>query len=185
MHGLIVRFTRRVHRHFRVRGQAPTLQWRQNDHALVRSIHEAISIAQKYGVIIPEDVTFFVAEPGELKGTLRELLFGQDFESARGPRVTKRKDGRIHWQDHFNRYGKIPFQIHPDILTSDEAIVAVLQHEMHELLLLRRVFMLSQSGTMDAADYGMQVSTRRPGNFHDQAWSEGDKLILHMRSASE
>ena len=102
-------------------------------------------------------------------------MFGQDFESARGPRVTKRKDGRIHWQDHFNRYGKIPFQIHPDILTSDEAIVAVLQHEMHELLLLRRVFMLSQSGTMDAADYGMQVSTRRPGNFHDQAWSEGDK----------
>jgi hypothetical protein len=184
MHGLFVRLVHRIRRHFRIQGQAPTVQWKQNDFALERSINEALSIAQKYGVVIPEDVTFFVAEPGELKGSLRKLLSGQDFESARGPGVTEHKDGRIYWQDHFNKYGKIPFQIHPDILTSDEAIVAVFQHEMHELLLLRRVFMLSQSRTMDAADYGIQVSTRRPGNFHDQAWSEADKRVLRMRRAS-
>ena len=126
-----------------------------------------------------------MAEPKELKGTFKDLFSGQDFESARGPSVSEHRDGRIYWQDHFNRYGKIPFRIHPDVLTSDEAIVAVFQHEMHELLLLRRVFMLSQNRTMDATDYGIQVSTRRPGNFHNQAWSEANKRVLNMRTASE
>jgi hypothetical protein len=183
-HGLVVSVVHRVLRRFRIRGWAPTVQWKQNEDALIRSIQEAIAIAQTYGVEIPVDVTFFVAEPGELKGTLGGLFAGQDFESARGPGVTEHKDGRIYWQDHFNRYKKIPFQIHPDVLTSDEAIVAVFQHEMHELSLLRRVFMLSENATMDATDYGNQVSAWRAGNFHDQAWSEADKLVLFMRIAS-
>jgi hypothetical protein len=185
LHGLIVRVVHRVRRHFQIRGHAPTVQWKQNKDTLVRSIQEAIAIAQTYGVEIPEDVTFFVAEPGELKGTLRGLFSGQDFESAKGPTVTEHKDGRIHWQDHFNRYKKIPFQIHPDVLTSDEAIAAVFRHEMHELSLLRSVFMLSENKTMDATDYGIQVSAWRAGNFHDQAWSEADKLVLLMRRASK
>jgi hypothetical protein len=66
-------------------------------------------------------------------------------------------------------------------LMSDEAIVAVFQHEMHELSLLRRVFTVSENRSMVATDYGIQVSTGRPDNFHDQAWNEADKLVLRMR----
>jgi hypothetical protein len=108
-------------------------------------------------------------------------LSGRPFEATRGPRIVEHEDGKIHWRDHFNKFGRIPFQIHPDVCLSDEAIAAVFQHEMHELELLRRVFMLSESQTMDATDYGIQASTGRAGNFHDQAWTEADKLVLRMR----
>ena len=91
------------------------------------------------------------------------------------------RTARVHWRDHYNINGKIPFQIHPDVLSSDEAIVSVFQHELHELLLLQRVFMLSENQTMDATDYGIQVSAGRPGNFHDQSWTEADKLVRRMR----
>jgi hypothetical protein len=37
-------------------------------------------------------------------------------------------------------------------LTSDEAIVGTIQHEMYELEQLREVFVLSKMGRMDAAD---------------------------------
>jgi hypothetical protein len=74
MHGLFVRLVHRIRRHFRIQGQAPTVQWKQNDCASVRSIHEAVAIAQTYGVVVPEDVTFFVAAPGELKGSLSGLM---------------------------------------------------------------------------------------------------------------
>jgi hypothetical protein len=73
------------------------------------------------------------------------------------------------------------FESTPDVLTSDEAIVAVLQHEMHELSLLRAVFLRSRKESMDATDYGLQTSAGCPGNFHDLAWDEADKIILRMR----
>jgi hypothetical protein len=66
-------------------------------------------------------------------------------------------------------------------LTSDEAIVAVFQHEMFELSLVREVFAQSGDGSMNAADYGIQASVGRPGNFHDLAWDEADAIVFRMR----
>jgi hypothetical protein len=43
-------------------------------------------------------------------------------------------------------FGDIPFLIHPEILTSDEAIVGTLQHEVSELELLRE-FSSHRSGS--------------------------------------
>ena len=71
--------------------------------------------------------------------------------------------------------------IHPDVLTSDEAIIAVFQHEMHELSLLREVFIRSRTGSMNGMDYGLQTAGGRPANFHDLAWDEADKIIVRMR----
>ena len=70
---------------------------------------------------------------------------------------------------------------HPEVLTSDEAIVAVFRHEMFELSLMREVFGESADGSMDGADYGIQTSVGRPGNFHDLAWDEADEIVLRMR----
>src|SRR5206468_1591053 len=79
-------------------------------------------------------------------------------------------------------YGiEVPFRIHPDVLISDEAIVAVFQHEMHELSLLREMLMRSRTGSMDGTDYGLQTAEGRPANFHERAWDEADKIILRMR----
>jgi hypothetical protein len=66
-------------------------------------------------------------------------------------------------------------------LTSDEAIIAVLQHEWHELSLLRRVFLRSGTESMNGTDYGLQTAEGRPANFHDLAWDEADKIIRRIR----
>jgi hypothetical protein len=148
---------------------------------LKRTIEEAVEIAKRNGVGIPKDVEFFEADPGELKGSLRGPFAGQRFETARGPDVSPRKDGRIYLAEHYNKDERIPFQVHPDILTSDEAIVAVLQHETYELSLMREVFVQFASRSLNWADYGIQTSAGRPGNFHDLAWGEADRIVRQMR----
>jgi hypothetical protein len=171
----------RAHRALRIGGQGPKLRWKRNQGGLKRTIEEAVAIARRHGVEIPEDVEFFEAEPGELEGSLKGYFAGQRFETARGPRVTEHEDGRIYWRNHYNKDGKVPFRIHPDVLTSDEAIIAVLRHEMHELSLLRGVFMQSKTRSMSGTDYALQTTEGRPANFHEQAWDEADKIILRMR----
>jgi hypothetical protein len=170
-----------VRRVFRIGGQGPKLRWKKNKGGLKRTMEEALAIARRNGVEVPDDVEFFEADPGEMKGSLRGYFAGQRFETARGPEMKVRLDGRIHWEDHYNREGKIPFQVHPEVLTSDEAIVAVFRHETFELSLVREVFAQSTDGTMNQADYGIQTSVGRPGNFHDLAWDEADEIVFRMR----
>ncbi len=165
----------------RIGGQGPKLRWKKNQSGLKRTIEEAVEIAKQNGVEIPEDVVFFEADLGELKGSLRGFFSGQRWETARGPMAPLHDDGRIYWEDHFNKDGRIPFQVHSDVLTSDEAIVAVFQHEMYELSLIREVFIELVGGSMDGSDYGIQTAAGRPGNFHDQAWDEADKIVRQMR----
>jgi hypothetical protein len=171
----------RVRHTFRIGGQTPRIRWKKNKGGLKRTIEEAVGIAKQNGVEIPEDVVFHEDEPGELAGSLKDLFAARPFETARGPRVTEHEDGRIYWRDHYNKDGRIPFRVHPDILTSDEAIVAVLQHEMHELSLIKEVFGLSRNGSMNGTDYGIQTSAGRSGNFHDLAWDKADEIVLRMR----
>jgi hypothetical protein len=40
---------------------------------------------------------------------------------------------RVSWNQFYNRYDNIAVKVSKDILDSDEAIVAVMAHEMHEL----------------------------------------------------
>src|SRR5438132_6960304 len=122
-YALIERGIHRARRIFRIGGQGPRVKWTKNKGGLKRTIEEAVEIAKKNGVEIPEDVEFFEADPGELKGSIRGLFSGQRFETARGPDLRPRSDGRIHLEDHYNKDGKIPFQVHTDDITSDEAIV--------------------------------------------------------------
>jgi hypothetical protein len=181
---LIERGIHGARRILRIAGQAPRLRWKKNKGGLKRTIEEAVEIARQNGVEIPEDVEFHEADPGELKGSIKAHFFGGRFESARGPDVTEQSDGRIYRRDHYNMSGKIPFQVHPDVLTSDEAIVAVFQHEMHELSLIIEVFNQSRNGSMNGTDYGIQTSAGRPGNFHDLEWDEADEIVLRMRRRS-
>ena len=102
--------------------------WRENPDGKKRTIEEAKEIAQKFGVHIPDDVEFFEDEEDELPENL----------TARGPKVTKLSGSIVYWSIRINTLtGKVPFLVRPDILKSDEAIVGVFGHEMHELEALR------------------------------------------------
>ena len=78
-------------------------------------------IARDHGVEIPEDVEFFVDE----ENYCDETTF------AIGMRVSPRPpDEPVQWSELVHDLtGKVPFLIRPDVLNSDEAIVAVLAHE--------------------------------------------------------
>jgi hypothetical protein len=72
----------------------------------------------------------------------------------------------------------VPFLIRPDVLESDEAIVAVFTHEMYELRHLRD---LLRRGPMTVDDCLTQVAPGLKGNLHDRAWDEADRAVLAMR----
>ncbi len=111
-----------------VAGQHPKRQWRANPDGRVRTIEEAVSLARSYGVEIPDDIEFHVDESGELHQNL----------TARGPRVDKPAGEPVSWSDLVHdKTRKVPFWIWAGILKSDEAVVAVLAHEMVEILRLR------------------------------------------------
>src|SRR5208282_4451085 len=91
-------------------------------------MEEVPEILRDYGVPVPDDVDFFEDEDNELPEDM----------TARGPKVTKLAGSIIHWSDLINTLtGKVPFLIQSAILISDEAIAAVLGHEIHELEALR------------------------------------------------
>jgi len=168
---------------YQIAGQRPEASWTVNFGGRRRAIDEIRRIVAVY-VRIPEDVDFFEAERGELKGTLEDLAAGRAMETARIAAVTEDADGRVHWRDHYNRFGKIPISINPDVLRSDEAIVAVVAHEVFELEELRRMFR-GQSQQMRGDDYLGHVKPGEHGNLHGKAWEVADEAVRKMRSAKQ
>src|SRR5947209_5835942 len=107
-----------------IAGAAPRFEWRPNPDGATRSIDEACEIARRWGVEIPSYVQFSADEYHYLDEdtTARTTTF-REFEGT-----------IISWSWFFHKKtGKIPFLIRQDILASDEAIVAVIGHEMLEV----------------------------------------------------
>jgi hypothetical protein len=99
--------------------------------------------------------------------------------TACGPRVVKPTGSIVYWTDLVHdRTGKVPFRIWPGVLTSDEAIVAVMAHEVFELEMLRPI--LEEGATM-IEDFIAHTQPGNPGNLHDKAWDRADALVERMR----
>jgi hypothetical protein len=70
-----------------ISGRFPAVSWRPNPGGQVRTIEAAVEIARR-GVIIPEDVAFFVDEQGELGPTITaRALHREEARPWRGPLV--------------------------------------------------------------------------------------------------
>ena len=120
-------------------------------------------------MVIPEYVAFAIDQYGWLDAdtTAKTTTFMEPAGTT------------IYWSSLFHkRTGKIPFLIREDVLRSDEAIVAVIGHEMFELEAMRRAF----------GDKGAPIERwlaesypDNEGNFHWQAWAYADELIAKMR----
>jgi hypothetical protein len=152
-----------------VAGQYPTREWRENPDGRIRTIEEAVEIAKAYGVVIPDDIEFHVDESGELHKD----------NTARAPRVDKPSGERVYWSDLMHDITlKVPFRIWSGVLGSDEAIVAVLAHEMHEINYLRP---LLERGEVSIDEFVLHTEPGRPGNLHDEAWDVADRIVDKMR----
>ena len=156
-----------------ISGQFPRQPWRPNLDGQTRTIEQAVEIAQRSGVQIPTDVDFFVDELGDLDADT----------TARGPQVTKPAGATVAWSDLVHdKTGKVPFRIRPDILKSDEAIVAVFAHEMYELERLRPIL---QKGGTSIEQFIAHTRPGNPGNYHDEAWKVADDMVERMRGEAK
>jgi hypothetical protein len=98
---------------------------------------------------------------------------------ARSPKITKRPDSIVYWSDLVHGpTGKVPFLVQQGVFWSDEAIVAVFAHEIHELEYLRP---LLQGRGISTQDFIGHTCSGNPGNIHDEAWDVADRLVDRMR----
>ena len=153
-----------------IRRQFPKQEWRPNPVGQTRTIEEAIAIARRFGVQIPDDVDFFVDEFGYLDATT----------TARSSRLSPRTpETPVQWSDFVaSATGKVPFLIRPDVLEIDEAIVAVIAHEMYELEELRPLLL---EGKTSIKDIIWHSRPGVPGNLHDKAWDVADTFVERMK----
>ncbi|MEQ1906864.1 MAG: RHS repeat-associated core domain-containing protein [Pirellulaceae bacterium] len=118
-------------------GQRPTMEWLPNAGGVVRSEKDLVRIARQNGLKVPNYVKFKVDH--DLEFLPKDMME----KTAKGPNVDKPIGGRmpnVKWNDFFDKVsGKIVIRVHPDALKSDEAIVAILAHELHDCTLGDRI----------------------------------------------
>ena len=164
------------------RAQSPSqTPWRINSGGAERSIEEAIEIARSNGVHIPNDMQFGKLLEWEVPPIEKATYYAEYFTIGQGFKGKARTlDDYVEWEEFYNRFGKIPVRYHPGIFNSDEAIVAVMGHEMHELNKLRKIFETS-GGEITIRELRNLINPGIPGNLHDQAWDVSDFLVKKMR----
>ncbi len=83
------------------------------------------------------------------------------------------------WSDLMDpRFGKVRLRVWEGAFDSDEAIVAIFAHEMHEFANLKP---LMDEGVLTIEDF---IDHYRPGlanNLHHQAWDVADGFVRKMR----
>ena len=151
--------------------QSPkTLEWAKNPGG-PRTLDEAIEIARSHGIDIPEDIKF-----GIVRGRWPEGRFAEYLQLGRQVNPNE----MISWDRFYNQFEQIPVRVNPVVLESDEAIVAVFGHEMHELNSLRALFE-ANGGAMRAGELARLIQEGIPRNLHDEAWDVADRLVNAMR----
>jgi hypothetical protein len=153
---------------------SPKLTWLPNPGGEVRTVDEAVALARRHGVEIPDDISFAdVAQktlPENAKAAYAQL--GKNFSAG----------DFIEWEQFKNKFDQIPVRLSRDILGSDEAIVAVISHEMHELNALRKLFE-ANGGRLRADELYRLITPSEARNLHFEAWDVADELVLKMRKA--
>jgi hypothetical protein len=152
--------------------QGPRLKWTKNPNGTVRSTSEAIEIARQHGVEIPDDLLLKKLSGKYLPDNTYARYFRMD-----GKDPTK----MISWDDFYDKeLDELLVHIEESVFHSDEAIVAIFAHEMHEINNLRLLFEGS-GGSMTVRRLHYLISPGIKGNLHDQAWDVADAAVTQMR----
>lgn len=88
-------------------------------------------------------------------------------------------DARLSWEDFLNVHDQVPIQFDAALLSSDEAVVAHIAHEMYEVNTLRDIF--AERGTLTVRDLRQLIAPGIRNNLHDEAWDVADLAVALMR----
>jgi len=150
--------------HYAAAQAARSKPWAQK--AWSRTISEAIELARSWGVVIGDDIRFVVCD-----AALHPL------DDARWGGW---KDNRRYEWDDLLIEGKLIVKLRSTVLCSDEGILCVFAHEMHEINAIRRLFEESDEGTVAGARL-IYLTEEGRKNLHDAAWDVGDALVGRFR----
>lgn len=160
-------------------GRHPTVKWEDNSDGSVREIDEVRALAVKWGVTIPDDIDFAPADPGSL---------GEDIYARYGV-ISKKQlppsKQMVTWKQFYNVHDKIMIQLDTSLLKSDEGIVGIVAHEMHELNNLRRLFAETADQKMTLERLAKLISADHDGQLHLEAWGVSDKIITEMKKSKK
>jgi len=134
-----------------------------------RSINDAIEIAKSHGVKIPGWVEFNVYKNAVPRGAHASYGIGEWSGHA-----------RVRWEEFLNRRKKVPVHLRRYVFRSDEAIVAIIGHEIHEITELRALFR-QNGGSMQASRVRDLISPKVLENLHWKAVDFADGLVRSMR----
>lgn len=132
-----------------------------------RSIADAIEFARTWGIEIEDDV----------KIVLGDAILRPDEDAAYG---AFKSNKRYRWEDLLIG-GRMTVKVRSNVLASDEGILDVLGHEMHEINALRRMF--EERSEILGTELIELTEAGRPGNLHDEAWDVGGELVARLRAA--
>ena len=145
----------------------PRVEWRKNIDGVTRTKEEVIKIAEKAGIDIEMMDLHLVDD-------LPDQVFAS-YTGLQGP-----PDKLYKWNDIVHDITeKVPVRINKNILNSDEAIIATLQHESYELEALQDI--MQSKGMITQRELGSLIDLNYGGELHNEAWDVADKLILKLR----
>jgi hypothetical protein len=145
--------------------------WRPNPNG-ARSVEDAIRLAKQWGVDVGDDVKVVVNDAW-LDG------IGADVDASYAAFTSQRS---YTWDDLLIR-GKMVVKLRSTVLESDEGIVEVLAHEMHEINAIRGMF--EHRERIPGAELIKLTEVGRRGNLHDEAWEAGAKVVRRLREGSQ
>ena len=151
--------------------------WMFNPNQQRRTLNQAVELAENMGADVWDDVAFRIVPHNSLQEG------GGVTYAAWGPGTRLPGDAVMTWNKHMLTRGQVMVRLSDRIMTSDEAIVAVIAHEMHELNGIRAAFGAQGELTMTVAQFVRKVKPGHGVNLHDEAWSIADKIVQDMRAA--
>lgn len=153
-----------------------------------RTLEEAVALARSHGVEIGDDILIGLDSkllPDEFARYGNDVLTTQrvGWKGLTG-KVRPPKPGvtPTYWtaEPIEEETAVMRVRLRPDVLESDEAILAVLAHEMHEINFLRT--RLSGGATISGTEY-FGLINKDVGTLHVEAWRVALALVDKMRAA--
>jgi hypothetical protein len=144
-----------------------------------RSEHEALAIAEVNGVEIPDNVMFKYVDDALYEKYIVPK-FGDSYASY-GQFDNRALSSIVKW-GHIAEDGIVSVAVRKSVLASDEAIVTILGHESHEIMLLKQAF--SKNGwamSFEKYDGLVKRQTVDMSTPHNLAEKHADTLLLDMR----
>lgn len=149
--------------------------YRPNAGGITRTADEAVDLARRHGIEIDDDVRIgFIDDWRRLDADAEYAQLGGRF----------RLDDLIEWDDLLHdRTGMLPVRFNSALLQSDEALLAHIAHEMHEVNALRAIF--AERGAITARELRSLIGSGVRGNLHDQAWDVADAMVRRLRGGHD